>query len=131
MSPVPINAGAVVPAPTMNRMGFEKVFEKHRREILAHCYRFTGSLHEAEDLAQETFLRAWRGIARFEGRSSVRSWLYRIATNACLNARARKMSARRGFPEKVSESTTRMPEGEPDSEIPWIEPLPDSMLESV
>jgi RNA polymerase sigma-70 factor (ECF subfamily) len=118
-------------APRHDRNSFQKLFESHRGEILAHCYRFTGSLHDAEDLVQETFLRAWRGIGRFEGRSSLRNWLYRIATNACLNAGARKATARRVFPEEISKSTTRMPEGEPDSEISWIEPLPDSMLETV
>ena len=108
---------------------FQEIVEAHREELLAHCYRFTASRQDAEDLVQETFLRAWRGLDRFEGRSSLRSWLYRIATNACLNAAARR-GTKRVFPEDVAESTTRMPEGQPDLETPWIEPMPDSLLEN-
>jgi len=108
---------------------FQEIVEAHRGKLLAHCYRFTGSLHDAEDLVQETFLRAWRGRERFEGRSSLRNWLYRIATNVGLDTVARKTRASRVFPQDVSASTTRMPEGKPGSEIPWIEPWPD--LENV
>src|SRR5687768_18433136 len=63
---------------------FDSLTERYQRELLAHCYRMSGSVHEAEDLVQETFLRAWKASGDFEGRSSVRTWLYRIATNVCL-----------------------------------------------
>ena len=70
---------------------FPTLTQRYQRELLAHCYRMSGSVHEAEDLVQETFLRAWKAAADFEGRSSVRTWLYRIATNAALmNRRARR-----------------------------------------
>src|ERR1700730_1205637 len=69
---------------------FELLVEPHRRQLQAHCYRMLGSVHDAEDALQEALLRAWRGLARFEARSSLRSWLYTIATNACLNAIERR-----------------------------------------
>jgi RNA polymerase sigma-70 factor (ECF subfamily) len=87
--------------------------ERHRRELQVHCYRMLGSLEEAEDLTQETFLRAWRKRATFQGRASFRAWLYRIATNACLDA---------------LEKRPRKPKG---GEVLWLEPYPDELLEAV
>ncbi|WP_410593766.1 RNA polymerase subunit sigma-70 [Amycolatopsis sp. lyj-23] len=105
---------------------FETLVERHRREIQVHCYRMLGSLADAEDLTQETFLRAWKGRAGFEGRASVRTWLYRIATNACLDVLARR--PRRVLPDQLG------PAGEPDGpiaavDLPWLEPCPDRLLE--
>jgi RNA polymerase sigma-70 factor (ECF subfamily) len=104
---------------------FETVVERHRREIQVHCYRMLGSLSDAEDLTQETFLRAWKGRDGFEGRASVRTWLYRIATNACLDALARR--PRRVLPDQLG------PSGEPAgpiaaADLPWLEPYPDRLL---
>jgi RNA polymerase sigma-70 factor, ECF subfamily len=69
---------------------FRRLVEPHRTELYAHCYRMLGSVHDADDALQDALLRAWRGLARFEGRSSLRSWLYRISTNVCLDLIARR-----------------------------------------
>jgi RNA polymerase sigma-70 factor, ECF subfamily len=114
-----------------DRDAFGHLAEPYRRELQLHCYRMLGSLQDAEDLVQETFLRAWRGFDSFEGRASLRNWLYRIATNACLNALVSRASARRILPEAQGPPTDRMPEGEPATEIPWLEPYPDVKLEGL
>src|SRR5690348_16229884 len=96
-------------ASTHNRESFRAIVESHRREITLHCYRLTGSLHDAEDLAQVTFLRAWQGIDRFEGRASLKNWLYRIATNVCLTAISKSAKTRRVLPEEISAPAQSMP----------------------
>ena len=107
---------------------FASETEPFRRELLAHCYRMIGSLDEAEDLVQETFLRAWRSYGTFEGRSSLRSWLYRIATNACLTALEQR--GRRALPSGLG-----APADDPDAPVSpagpgvsWLEPIPDARV---
>jgi RNA polymerase sigma-70 factor, ECF subfamily len=98
--------------------------EPHRRELMAHCYRMTGSLHDAEDLVQETYLRAWKAYGGFKGQSSLRTWLYRIATNTCLTALDSRQ--RRPLPTGLGAPSSD-PTGElvERNEVPWLEPLPD------
>jgi RNA polymerase sigma-70 factor (ECF subfamily) len=100
--------------------------EPYRRELLAHCYRMMGSVHDAEDLVQETYLRAWRGYAGFEGRSSIRTWLYGIATNTCLTAL--KGRDRRPMPTGLGGSSDPKDELVSGTEVPWLEPVPDALL---
>ncbi len=119
------------PAKRGDQDAFQQLAEPYRRELQLHCYRMLGSLHDSEDLVQETLLRAWRGLKGFEGRASFRSWLYRIATNACLNALASRGSARRILPEMHGPPSDRPPDGEPATEITWLEPYPDAALEGV
>jgi RNA polymerase sigma-70 factor, ECF subfamily len=107
---------------------FTELTGGYRPELLAHCYRMLGSVHEAEDLVQDTYLRAWRSFDSFEGRSSVRVWLYRIATNACLSALGHR--SRRVLPAGIG-----APGEDPDRpltlagpEVDWVQPLPDARL---
>jgi RNA polymerase sigma-70 factor (TIGR02960 family) len=103
------------PADTdLNRDTFSASVERHRRELHVHCYRMLGSFEESEDLVQETFLRAWRSRETFERRSSLRAWLYKIATNACLDALDKR-------PRRVSA----------DGEVLWLQPYPDSLLDEM
>jgi RNA polymerase sigma-70 factor (ECF subfamily) len=100
--------------------------ELYRGELHAHCYRMLGSVHDAEDALQEALLRAWRGLSRFEGRSSLRSWLYRIATNACLDAIARR--PKRTLPTDHPPADPSEGPGEPLVESVWVEPYADEAL---
>ena len=107
---------------------FRRLIEPHRRELHAHCYRMLGSVQDAEDALQDALLRAWRGLAGFAGRSSLRGWLYKIATNACLDVIARR-------PKRVLPFEYGPPVdphdgiGQPVAESVWIEPYPDERLE--
>lgn len=106
---------------------FPQATDPFRRELFAHCYRMTGSVHDAEDLVQETYLRAWRAYESFEGRSSVRTWLHRIATNVCLTALEGK--DRRPLPTGLGQPGSNA--GDPldeRTEVPWLEPAPDAMV---
>jgi RNA polymerase sigma-70 factor, ECF subfamily len=121
-----VPAGARGLAAKTNNEDFSRLTEPFRRELLAHCYRILGSVHDAEDLVQETYLRAWRGFDGFEGRSSLRVWLYRIATSACLTALEHR--SRRFLPSGLGP-----PSDDPDRpltvagpEVAWVQPLPDA-----
>jgi RNA polymerase sigma-70 factor, ECF subfamily len=106
---------------------FASLVEPLRRELTVHCYRMLGSIHEAEDLVQETYLRAWKGFHRFENRSSVRTWMYRIATNVCLTALDGR--ERRPMPTGLGQPSSD-PYGSLESrpEVAWLEPVPDSVV---
>jgi RNA polymerase sigma-70 factor (ECF subfamily) len=107
---------------------FPQVADQYRRELTAHCYRMTGSVYDAEDMVQETYLRAWRAYDDFEGRSSVRTWLYRIATNVCLtnleNKSRRPLPTGLGMPG--AHAHAELVEA---TEVPWLEPMPDVMVD--
>ncbi|MEV7626455.1 RNA polymerase subunit sigma-70 [Actinoplanes sp. NPDC089786] len=111
-----------------DRAGFTEATEPFRRELFAHCYRMLGSIQDAEDVVQETYLRAWRSYGGFAGRSSVRTWLHQIATNRCLTELTRP--ARRVLPSGLGG-----PEPDPDAalraggtDVRWLEPVPDAMV---
>jgi RNA polymerase sigma-70 factor (ECF subfamily) len=100
--------------------------EQHRRELTAHCYRMLGSPFEAEDAVQETLLRAWKSLDRFEGRSSLRSWLYRIATNVCLDLLEGK--ERRARPMDLGPAGEPVIENLRTPDVPWLQPVPDALV---
>ncbi len=108
---------------------FRELTDPHRRELQLHCYRILGSVQDAEDVMQETLLAAWRGLGQFEGRASLRTWLYKIATNRCLNAlrdtgRRPAAAARYQWPAPPPEPTRR-------TEPLWLQPYPDALLEDL
>src|SRR5262245_11667174 len=107
-----------------NQRAFEQLVEPYRRELLAHCYRILGSFEDAEDMLQETLVRVWKRLDTFEGRSSLRAWFYKIATNACLDA----LDSRRvrGLPRELyARGDPKVPLPQPSQEVIWIEPFPD------
>jgi RNA polymerase sigma-70 factor (ECF subfamily) len=110
-----------------NEDAYRRLVEPYRGELHAHCYRMLGSVHDAEDALQDAMLRAWRGLPRFEGRSSVRSWLYRIATNATMDVIGRR--PKRVLPIDYGPATDpHTGPGEPVTESVWVEPYPDEKL---
>jgi RNA polymerase sigma-70 factor (ECF subfamily) len=108
---------ANVEAPPSDEQAFDALVARHRRALHVHCYRMLGSFEEAEDVVQETFLRAWRARESFQGGDLVRAWLYRIATNACLDA--------------IRRSRRRVPSISSFAEVPWLQPYPDRLLDEV
>jgi RNA polymerase sigma-70 factor, ECF subfamily len=111
-----------------DQQAFEQLIEPHRRELLVHCYRILGSFEDAEDMLQETLVRAWKRLDSFEGRSSLRAWLYKIATNASLDA----LDSRRvrGLPKELyARGDPSQPLPAPSQEVNWVEPLPDEWID--
>ncbi|GLK99253.1 sigma-70 family RNA polymerase sigma factor [Dactylosporangium matsuzakiense] len=109
-----------------DRQAFDELVRPHRSELLLHCYRMLGSLQDAEDAVQELLLSAWLGLAGFEGRSSLRTWLYRIATNRCLNhLRSAARTAAVTVPSPPLPEPTRL------GEVLWLQPYPDALLDGV
>jgi RNA polymerase sigma-70 factor, ECF subfamily len=114
-------------APAHDEQAYRELVEPFRGELHAHCYRMLGSVHDADDALQDALLRAWRGLDRFEGRSSLRSWLYRIATNTCLDLIGRR--PKRVLPvDHVPATDPHDGPGEPLVESVWVEPYPDEQL---
>lgn len=110
-----------------DRDAFDRLIEPYRGELHAHCYRMLGSVHDAEDGLQDGLTRAWRGIARFEGRSSLRSWLYKIATNACLDMIEQRR--RRALPIDLGPAADHaVVDDAPLTDLAWLEPYPDQRL---
>ncbi|RWM19922.1 MAG: sigma-70 family RNA polymerase sigma factor [Mesorhizobium sp.] len=117
--------------PALDRLAFERLSVAHRRELKLHCYRMMGSLNEAEDLVQETLLKAWRARLQFDGRGSARGWLYAIATKSCLNAIKARSSARRILEQPGRPFSEGGATGGPTAELAWLEPYPDAELPDI
>lgn len=126
----PVEARQLDAARRGNSHEFSELAEPYRRELQVHCYRILGSLHDAEDMVQETMLRAWKRLDSYEGRASFRAWLYKIATNVCLDTLdKRHRRAKRLLPHDVfSPADPHKPIEPPETEILWLEPLPDEWL---
>ncbi len=112
--------------PTLERTAAFEELEQYRRELTAHCYRMLGSPFEAEDAVQEALLRAWKNLDRFQGRSALRSWLYRIATNVCLDMLEGR--SRRARPMDLGPAGEPIVENLRTPEVPWLQPVPDSLV---
>jgi RNA polymerase sigma-70 factor (TIGR02960 family) len=119
-------AGLIARARAGDGAAFGELTEPYRRELQVHCYRMLGSFQDAEDVMQDTLLAAWQGLGGFEGRASLRTWLYRIATNRCLNARR---SASRRPPREWDIAGVEPPEPTRLGEVVWLQPYPDALLE--
>lgn len=121
-----MNEDLIAEARAGSEDAFRRLVESHSRELRVHCYRILGSTHDAEDALQETLLAAWRGLDQFEERASLRTWLYRVATNRCLNAlraASRRAPAGWGLPEIDQPEATSL------GEVVWIEPFPDVLID--
>lgn len=125
----PIEAKHLAAARLGDSQGFSELTEPYRRELQVHCYRILGSLHEAEDMVQETMLRAWKRLESYEGRASFRAWLYKIATNVCLDALDRRRGRRLLPNQRGPASDPHAQFAPPTSEFIWLEPIPDDWLE--
>src|SRR5579859_961924 len=121
-----VTEGTIDRALAGDEQAFGKLTDPYLTELRLHCYRILGSVQDAEDMLQETLLAAWRGLGEYQGRASVRTWLYRIATNRCLNAL--RSSARRPKREVIEPPFTP---NEPTrrGEVTWLEPYPDVLLD--
>lgn len=115
----------------LDRNAFQRLLDPFRPGLKLYCYRMLGSLHDAEDAVQDAYLRAWRGRFGFSGAGSLKGWLYRIATNACLDVIKRQGHARRVLVEDGSPPSTGLPQGEPALEMAWVEPLPESEIDKI
>jgi len=122
-----VNSDLIARAQAGDEEAFRHLVDRHQRELHVHCYRILGSIEDAEDQVQETFLAAWHGIAGFEARASVRAWLFRIATNRCLDA----LRAARRRPAGPAAPPPGLPEPTSSSEVIWLQPYPDVLLEEL
>jgi RNA polymerase sigma-70 factor, ECF subfamily len=125
----PTEHAAVLAAAAGDGEAFRQLTDPYRRELAVHCYRMLGSLEDAEDAVQDTIVKAWRRLAGFEGRSSLRAWLYRIATNVCLDALDHR--SRRVLPAAIAgPADPAVPPAPDDHDVPWLQPYPDALLDA-